>query len=162
MPPETTLEVTTQSINPTTILYGAPPSSVIGNLSLGAPLGTLANSSTATDLYASVTVDPSSAAPSTILSSSPSASETGSLANAEQSSAAAASISSSVVAVLTSAGIPPAIATSFAPAVISTPSSTSNSTTTADKPPNSPSQTEQSIIASFVQWLISFFHLTGK
>jgi len=162
MPPETTLEATTQSINPTTILYGAPPSSVIGNLPLGAPSGTLVNTSTVTELDTSITANPSGAAPSTILSSYPPSSETGLPAKADQSSAAAASISSSAVAVLTSAGIPLPIAVSFAPAVMPTPSSSSNSATTTDKPPNSPSQTEQSIIASFVQWLISFFHLTGR
>ncbi|MCJ1250314.1 hypothetical protein MMC30_007540 [Trapelia coarctata] len=159
MPPVTTLQASTQSINPTTILYGAPPSSVIGNLSVGAAPGTLIGLLSATDLTISLTANPSGAAPTTILSSYlPS----GWPANAQKSSAAAASISSSVVAVLTSAGIPLPIATSFAPAVIPTLSPSSTTAATSDKPAQTASQTEQSIIAAFIQWLISFFHLTGR
>ncbi|MCJ1390926.1 hypothetical protein MMC18_003787 [Xylographa bjoerkii] len=173
---QSTIPATTQAINPSTIDFGAgytpTPSSSTTLSTSASPIP--ASNSTSSQFSSSPETSPSvpgtqtSVTTGTIListlSSGPSVTTPASASSsidAAQSSAIKASIDSSVIAVLTSAGIPPPLATSFESAV-ATQSPTAAATSDVGSSSGGEPQSEQSLIAAFIAWLIAFFHLDGQ
>ncbi|MCJ1405765.1 hypothetical protein MMC11_008995 [Xylographa trunciseda] len=174
---QSTIPATTQAINPSTIDFGArftltlPTSSTTASVSaLSIPISNTTSSqfssspetspsvsviqsptTTGTTLISASSDEPSVITPTPISSS----------IDAAESSSIKASIASSVIAVLTGVGIPPSLATSFVSAV-ATQSPTAAATSDVSSATGGESQSEQSLIAAFIAWLIAFFHLNGQ
>ncbi|MCJ1383836.1 hypothetical protein MMC17_006950 [Xylographa soralifera] len=174
---QSTIPATTQAINPSTIDFGASYTPTLSASSTTASVSVSSNppsnttssqfsssfennlsvpviqsiTSTGTTLISTLSNVPSVMTPASVSSS----------IDAAESSSIEASIGSSEIAVLTSAGIPPPLATSFESAV-ATQSPTAAATSGVGSAQGGEPQSEQTLIAAFIAWIIAFFHLDGQ
>ncbi|MCJ1293077.1 hypothetical protein MMC34_004630 [Xylographa carneopallida] len=173
---QSTIPATTQAIDPSTIDFGAgiaPTLSISTTGSVSAsstPLPDITTSqlisSTQNNTDASVVQIMASTVTTLIwtlsdVQSTITTASASSSIDAAESSSIEASIGSSVIAVLTSVGIPPPLATSFESAV-ATQSPTAAATSDIGNAQGGGSESEQSLIAAFIAWIIAFFHLDGQ